>query len=171
MGELNPALHFAMDYEWWLKFMFLFRTKSIYVSPEKAAVFRIHGEAKTAASFPKFITEIATILYSLALQNTLTEYIPLLAKGFTINTSYTFKTGGIDRAITEKMIIYFLLKWCRLIYSEKDFMFAKEIVAKIPFHTFPLTAKEKNWLVQLSHPTKIKSWNLFRINRKLRELF
>lgn len=31
LKELNPMLHYSMDYEWWLRIMFLFGEKSIFV--------------------------------------------------------------------------------------------------------------------------------------------
>jgi len=171
-GKLNPHLHYCMDYEWWLKFMFIYGTSAIYVNEEKIAVFRMHAASKTSSSHIKFIDDIANILYAIALQVDLKEYTSLLAKGFLINEKYSFNINlkKIDQELIKKMVIYFSLKWGHLIYNKQHFNFAKEIIKTISAFNSNLSDKESVWLKQIERQVKYKSWSLLLFERKLTTL-
>lgn len=169
-GSLNVCLHYCMDYEWWLKFLFRFGVEAVYAKDEKVAVFRIHEESKTSSDIIKFDSDIATILNSLAERAGLNTYPRVLKEGFSISPRYTF-SGSIlkaDEQLIERMIVYFLLKKGHLIYQKNDFYFAKYMLKHINFNALPLDEKEEEWLQLIKRQTRVKNWLLFKVLRKLR---
>lgn len=169
----NVNLHYCMDYEWWLKCMFLYGTDAVYVNEDKIAVFRMHADSKTSQDHHKFVNDIANILYSIAFQVGLDSYASLLMNGFSIHKAYSFNLNicKTNRDKVEQMVMYFLLKWCRFIKNEEDFIFALKIMNTLDFSYLNLTAKEKGWLNELNTVVRFKSWNIYRVQRKIKWVF
>jgi hypothetical protein len=168
-GAASIHLHYCMDYEWWLKLMFLYGNTAIYSSSEPIAVFRMHTDSKTSQDHTKFVNDIANILHSVCEQLGLTECQELLKKGFTISPVYNFdvKVPLQQRELVKRMVIYFFLKWSRFITTKKQFYLAIEIESRIKQVNIELTEKEKKWFAELIKTVHFKNWTLFRIKRKI----
>lgn len=173
MGMLNPQLHYSMDYEWWLKCMFLFGKESIFTGSQPIATFRIHEDAKSSKGNDNFENDIATILYSIAVKSGLKKYSLLLSNGFDINKKYFFDCNEkyFDNNMIERMIIFFLLKHGRLVYNKKQYLFANKIMDSINFSSFNFSSQEQKWLDELKKNADAKNWTHFRLKRKLKHLF
>ena len=171
-GDLNLQLHYSMDYEWWLKFMFLFGNKSIFVSPETIASFRIHEEAKTSSGGSNFSNDIASILFSLCNQSENNKYSDLLNNIYPINKKYHFNCNKhtLDAKLIDRMVISFLLKWKHKVYSKDDFLSIKKIVKQVSFDEINLSDKEKKWHKEMTINASPSSWFEFRAKRKLHHL-
>lgn len=169
VGLLNSWLHYAMDYEWRLRFLFMFSENCMFVSEDKISVFRMHEESKTSKGNDNFVNDIANILWSLSEQVNLNPYSELFKSRFQICENYflNIPKNVIDKPLLEKMIIFFLLKWCRLIYTRRDFLFAKEILKQISFSKIKLTDVEQKWLSQMRKNALLPNWMAFKVNRKL----
>ena len=172
IGGVNTLLHYSMDYEWWLKFMFLYGNEHIFSSKEIIAAFRTHPEAKTSQGHDNFVNDMATMLYSLALKTGLEDLAKILLRAFAINEKYEFVLSGekFNTGIVERMVVCFLLKWRSSIYTKEDFLVAKVILNKINFQKYELSAKELHWLNVLKKSSRASSWVEFRAKRKLRHL-
>jgi hypothetical protein len=172
LANLNSQLHYAMDYEWWLKSMFLWGDDCVFIGEEVIASFRIHEGTKTSKGNADFVKDMASILYSLAVQANLKEYPRLLENAFEINKKYVFEIPpekwGVP--IIERMIVYFLLKWKSKVYTKNDFFSSKIIFEKIKFHTFILSEKELLWFHTMKKNSQPSSWFEFRAKRKLQHL-
>lgn len=173
IGMVNLRLHYSMDYEWWLKCMFLFGNECLFVSHEPVASFRIHDEAKTSEGDKKFVNDMANILHSLSAKANLHEYSALLEEIFEIDKLYNFSLPlkTTDSTIIERMVIYFLLKWKKNIYTKKDFLSVKIIINKIDFRKLNLSEKEIGWLREMRKNSQPSSWLQFRAKRKIRHIF
>jgi len=173
MGRLNPELHYSMDYEWWLKLMFLYGNRCIFTSTETIASFRVHKEAKTSKGNTNFMNDMAGMLYSLSGKARLQQYRDIFNAVFEINKKYDFDIfpENTDAGIVERMMVYFLLKWKSSIYTKKDFLSSKMILEKIKFQQFELTHQELLWLNTLKKNARVSSWLEFRAKRKIRHLF
>lgn len=169
--ELSKALHYTMDYELWLRFMFLFGKESIFVSPEKVAVFRLHDESKTKSGRVHFINDIASILHSLLLKNKRNRLAELFESRFVISSNYSssIQVPESKLGILDRMAVYFLLKWCRVIHNEKDFCFAKRMIREIDFSKHKLDTTEKEWLKLLRKDSR-GNWFLLRLRRKIKRM-
>lgn len=171
LQHLNTKLHYCMDYEWWLKFIILYGPSAIYASNDVFAVYRMHPESKTFTSYEKFIDDIATILHSILLQLNMKKYQELLERNFLINSTYSFNIAiSIDKALAERMIVYFCLKWGHLIYNKKNFLFAKDVLTTVDFSSIKRSGKENQWLNELKKQVRFKTWNMFRVERKFKWL-
>jgi glycosyltransferase involved in cell wall biosynthesis len=58
VGGLDPRLHYAMDYDLWVKIAARFEVRTI---PDRLAAFRFHDEAKTAAHADAFWPEVRRV--------------------------------------------------------------------------------------------------------------
>lgn len=171
-GQVNFLLHYSMDYEWWLKFMFLYGEKSIFSNGETIASFRIHEEAKTSQGNQNFVNDMAGILYSLCTKVKLEKYMNVLSEVFAVNKKYEFEipSDKIDTKTVEHMVIYFLLKWKANVYTKPDFLSAKLILKKIDFNGIDLTKKEKEWLGKMEENARPATWLQFRAKRKINHI-
>lgn len=168
LGNLDKRFHYAMDYEWWLRFLFQFGTEAVYTSSETIAVFRMHAESKTHHSHKRFIDEIATQIASLARKSDWPEYYELLQVRFSVDQSYVFPGLAIeDKVMIKRMAAYFLLKWSRRIENKKDFLFTKQLVSVIDKGNFQLNHDERQWLEQLHSISHIPNWFFYRAKQRL----
>jgi glycosyltransferase involved in cell wall biosynthesis len=167
-GEVNSLLHYSMDYEWWLKFMFLYGERGIFLSDEILASFRMHEEAKTSREGNNFSNDIANILASIAKGAGLEKYADILTQGYSINEKYFFNGNARseDKILVERMVIYFLLKWSRLVYTKKQHAFANQVLSRIDFGLFDLSERELGWLKELRRNSSPENWTQYKIKRK-----
>jgi glycosyltransferase involved in cell wall biosynthesis len=172
LGEVNSHLHYSMDYEWWLKCLFLYGNKSVFVSDEPIASFRIHSETKTSKGNSNFVNDMANILWSIANKVGLKKHTDLLEGIFCVNSLYEFSIPPekISSKSIERMVIYFLLKWKRNIYTKKDFIGAKNILKEINFEDFNLSDNEMQWVKEMQANSKPASWLQFRVKRKINHI-
>lgn len=66
MGPLNPAFHFVMDKEWWVKYLLLFGLSGVKKIDEVLVNYRLHEESKTVSQSEKFEEETSEFFFSLA---------------------------------------------------------------------------------------------------------
>lgn len=170
--EINPYLHYSMDYEWWLKQIFFFGCNSIYLGASHIATFRVHDEAKTSSGLNNFSNDIATILFSLCRQTQNDKYAALLAEVCSVNKKYHFDINehSIDGNLVERMTISFLLKWKHKVYSRNDFLTVKKITRNISINAAKLSEQEKTWHKEMLLNAKPVSWLEFRAKRKIHHL-
>lgn len=68
LGLLNKQLHFCMDLEWWLKYLFKYGANKISKIEDVLVNFREHGNSKTVSLSEKFI-EDKCLLYAGVIAN------------------------------------------------------------------------------------------------------
>ncbi len=173
IGGLNEFLHYSMDREWFLRFLFYYGTHAIHAGDENIAVFRIHNETKTSKGYDYFLNDVGNILFSLARQSGMHSYCELLKRGYRVDEKYIFNfdPGKEKNSLIEQMIVHFLLKWWRLIYTKKQFLFAIEMLDSISFSSISLTAEEQGWLDELRKNASSKNWFYFKLKRKIKYIF
>ena len=173
LGPLNNRLHYAMDYEWLIKFLFTYGARDILRSDVPVSVFRLHEDAKTSLGNERFADDIASMLHSISVAAGLRKYSGLLKKGFHIYPEYSFSLpkGHMDPAIAERMVVYFLLQHSHRVYKRSHYIFAKEMLEVISFADFTLSPEETGWLQLIKKNTGSPSWLLFRARRKLDHIF
>lgn len=62
LGPLNNKLHYCMDLEWWMKYLFLYKHSSIAFTTELLVNFREHNTSKTVAHSYKFVQDKCLLL-------------------------------------------------------------------------------------------------------------
>lgn len=173
IGMINSNLHYAMDYEWLIKFLFNFGEKAIFQSDFPVSVFRLHADAKTSQGEDNFVNDIANILFLLAKASGLEKYAALLSERYKMHPLYSCEISkdNIDPVKVERMLVYFLLQHSHLVFTRKQYLFAKKILSTISFSPFSLSKNEIHWLWELKKNTNASSWLTFRVKRKLRHIF
>lgn len=69
IGKLNDKLHYLMDMEWYLRFLFQYGQSKITEIDKVFALFRVHDESKTISLAEKFRFERDSLYYDLAIKN------------------------------------------------------------------------------------------------------
>jgi glycosyltransferase involved in cell wall biosynthesis len=89
-GGLNNKLHFIMDQEIWIKYLFTYGQSKIKILNEELAYFRYHADSKTSNN--EFLDEHINIYYSMAIRNGMTMHAEALKKiyGFNVENNYVF---------------------------------------------------------------------------------
>ena len=54
LGNISTDLHYAMDLELWLKYLLFYGKDKVFLSDQKTAFFRLHGNSKTISESEKF---------------------------------------------------------------------------------------------------------------------
>ncbi|HMR38824.1 MAG TPA: glycosyltransferase family 2 protein [Ignavibacteria bacterium] len=87
-GGLNNKLHFIMDQEMWIKYLFKYGQNKIRILNEELAYFRFHLGSKTSNN--DFMDEHINIYYSIAIKNGLTGHAEALKRiyGFKVEEDY-----------------------------------------------------------------------------------
>lgn len=129
MGLLDVRLHYLMDRDWWLKYLFLFGLEGIKEIPDVLVNFRLHNNSKTVSQLPKFQVEHDSFYYSLAKKSGLTLYSDVISAIFRINKSFELEQKHpYDKLLVEKALQYYCLKRADECYAENDRALAKNLL-------------------------------------------
>lgn len=171
MGYLSTKLHYIMDKEWWLKYLFNFGIENIVQTDTVLVNFRIHEQSKTMSGTANFYNDYATLLFSLAVERGLNQYADFLSSHYNVDRSYKFD-GVLPGADTIKaMLNFFLIHTCSLVFNETDFDYTREVLKEFSFDNDMLSAVEKDWLAHANNSVKTGSWLMFKLRRKWHHLF
>ena len=169
MGQLSTKLHFSMDKEWWIKFLFHFGCSKIRSTRKVLANFRVHVGSKTGQGSVGFWNNYGTVLHGLATIKKLHTLAGLLKEYFEIDTSYEFdmEIDDVPTPVIEQMIASYLLHKSYLISNQNEFGFAQKLNKTIDYSRFKLTGKQMEEYARFSEVLSSPSWTLFRLKRKL----
>lgn len=124
LGGVTPELHFCMDQEMFIKFLFRYGQERIFSSKRVMVNFRIHAEAKSWDMTP-FVRDTSSIFASVALQNSLEAYAGQFSKlnGTPHLKEYVFRldTPFPDKEFLERSFQYFLFAAGEHFYYEKKY--------------------------------------------------
>lgn len=84
MGGVDESLHYVMDIEWWIRYLWLFGQHKIFKTDEIIAIFRLHEESKSVSQQPRFKKEIDSIFYTLAKNYGIQQYADFLFTHFEV---------------------------------------------------------------------------------------
>ncbi|QHT70548.1 glycosyltransferase [Rhodocytophaga rosea] len=121
IGPLDTRLHYLMDRDWWIKFLFTYGLKGIVKTPEILVNFRLHDTSKTVSQGQQFQIEHDTFFYSLAKQFNLFHYVDIIKQTCQINEKFALQTvGTYDVDLVEKSLTYFLLRRANEFYAQNN---------------------------------------------------
>jgi glycosyltransferase involved in cell wall biosynthesis len=166
MGPLNESLHYSMDAEWLYKFFFLFKEENVLEDNTIIAHYLLHNNSKSGSQVAGFIKESDSIYRFFSKNKGLTSYVTLLELN-ELNKNYTFDENilaAVDKQLIERIVFYYLLRKSTKIFSEQDFVFAKQFLSlKEPNINFkPDEIRMMNFL---SRYVKNSSWLFFKLKR------
>lgn len=112
MGALNPAFHYVMDKEWWLRYLLHFGLAGIKKIDDILVNFRLHPDSKTVSQALKFEEETHQLYLQLAEHFELAEEAALIRSiGASIENpsslqGYTLQNKQLIRAALHYYLLY-----------------------------------------------------------------
>ena len=132
MGLLDTRLHYLMDRDWWLKYLFLFGLEGVKTISDVLINFRLHADSKTVSQSPKFQIEHDTFYFSLAKSLALNNYASLIKSLFQVNEDLTIELKyAYDRNLVEKSLHYYFLKRADETYAQNDKKRTQQLINNI----------------------------------------
>lgn len=135
---LNEKLHYTMDREWWMCYLYHFGLDSIAKIDDVLVNFRLHADSKTVSPSSKFDEEHNTLFYSLARASNTTSVADLIKDTNKINTSIQSEIEKwTDQELIQKSLNYHLLKRADEFYYADNLESAKLYISHV----------KQDWLV------------------------
>ncbi len=117
VGLLNEKLHYAMDREWWMRYLYHFGLDGIVKIENVLVNFRLHDQSKTISANEKFQIEHDTIFYLLSTRSQNKKIEQVIRSYLNIDYSIDSEVGTwTNQTIIEGSINYFLLKRAEELY-------------------------------------------------------
>ena len=168
MGILNEALHYVMDIDWLLKFLFIFGQEKIHEENDFiVANYRLHENSKTGSTSNRFTQEYFSLLYSIAIKKNMSNYTRLIEMK-QIEKNIDFPVGIIDKVndkIIEHLLFWHCLRISGMIYNKTDFLFAKKFIREIDFSEINLFEQELSYVDFLNRYVKGNLWCRYKLQR------
>jgi glycosyltransferase involved in cell wall biosynthesis len=165
---LNVSLHYLMDRELWLKYLLKYGINHIAVTNEVLVYFRMHQSSKSESQEEKFDDDYATILYHLAKHYNIHQIGELLANRFQLLKDYKHTLNTFpDKETIMDMLRFFLLKRGALVYTKKQFDFAKKAYSVLDVPNYKPFPEEGKGMDRIRSIAACKNWLHFKIKRKL----
>lgn len=118
IGLLDPQLHYCMDKELWLRYLFLYGMQGIVESDKLLVHFRIHGDSKTNNFQELFKAETDNIFKHLFLNKIESDKLSYFKDSETLHLSNIY---GENKSLNwEKMHSYFFLQNFLVAYAQDD---------------------------------------------------
>jgi len=170
LNGISTDLHYIMDREFWLKYLFKYGISQIETTEDTIANFRIHDSSKSVSIKGGFHEEYASLLIDLAEKMDLPELENLIQEKFEIGEVNQFEINGneVNKDDIQEMIISFLLRRASVINSLKDFQFAKKIVLYVKRRKLKMEPISNQYYKEAKEHVRLKSWFLFRLIRKIK---
>lgn len=118
LGGLNPAFHYIMDKEFWIRYLFYHGLQGIVKTDEVLVNFRVHKDSKTVSQKDGFKEEGINLFYSIAVENGLEKIARFFESNYNckkIELNYTYNFGDINKALN-----YFLYYQLAEAYASND---------------------------------------------------
>jgi len=171
-GGLNTKLHFIMDQELWIKYLFTHGQNRIKILNEELAFFRFHLDSKTSNN--NFMDEHINIYNCIALKNGMGSHSEALKKiyGFKVNNDYdlnfNFELKREYSDLAEKVINSLVFAESRKAYTSGD----KEILNLCLSVIEPeaLNKNQKNSYNKLKIKLKLLNLNLDKVIKLINKL-
>ncbi len=118
VNGVNPELHYSMDFELWLKYLFIYGLSGVKNNDKVIANFRIHGASKTYLSDNNFFNEwvkIFTSIKSIYNKSIEEQYSQLLG-----NYKFKIRSVSLDPEIVKEAVARFFYDALVFLYGERN---------------------------------------------------
>lgn len=172
IGGVDEALKYAMDYELWLQMLFRYGTDHLRTEPVHLAMFRMHEASKTDTASNAFVDEIAGVLYGLSMSTGQEDLARILMVGHDLpSTLRTIPANMADKERVTRMVVHFLLKWNRVVHSERRFNAMRMFLATDHVEHPWLTTAQHDRIKIIAEQVKVLGWWAFQAKRKWQHLW
>jgi glycosyltransferase involved in cell wall biosynthesis len=131
MGLLNTRLHYLMDREWWIKYLFGFGLAGVKQIPEVLVNFRLHHHSKTVSQSLGFQRDHDSMFYHLAKQYKLACYCELIEQATQIHSFPIEWPENLEPSLVAQVLNYYFLLRANEFYAQNEKRKAKEYLNNI----------------------------------------
>ncbi len=144
MGLLDTRLHYLMDRDWWIKYLFLFGLDNIVHIPDVLVNFRLHDQSKTISQQNLFQVDHDSLFFSLAHQHNLAMATVIkencsIDKGFEIQL-----VAEYNRSLVREVFDYYALLRGNEFYAKNDRDRANRLLRSVNLKTLA-SEEQKLW--------------------------
>lgn len=137
VGPLNNQLHYLMDREWWIRYLFEFGLEGIVKTNDILVNFRLHYTSKTVSMSPKFQEDHDAIFNFIATKFGFLEIAECIRAHCIINQDYCFfEINPIHTELVEASLNYYLLHRAHEFYYQGNKERTNAFLALISKHLF-----------------------------------
>lgn len=154
VGLLNEALHYCMDREWWIRYLYHFGFSGIVKTDHVLVNFRLHKSSKTTTSQVGFRKEHHSLFYQMGVVAQNQKACKMISSIIEVNQTIPTDISNWDnRELCAKSFNYYLLKSADEFYASDELYIAKEFLKEI----------KKQWLA----PADQKLFQSLKVKVKL----
>ncbi|MFY0651329.1 MAG: glycosyltransferase [Cyclobacteriaceae bacterium] len=119
VGPLNENLHYCMDREWWMRYLYKFGLSGIVESKECWVDFRIHDKSKTSTAESAFTSEHHSIFYKLGKKISDSTACDTMAEIFELDKDLNTQISDWENLpLCSDIFNYYLLKTTDQLYAQ-----------------------------------------------------
>ncbi len=128
MGNVDEKLHYIMDRDWWIKYLynFGFQKNCVQRTSEVLVNFRLHDKSKSVKDEKIFQVERDAYYHALALLNGDTKISDFLAKNEKFDTNYIIQNMEFSHPIfiryTHMALVYYIFARITEFYTARNFV-------------------------------------------------
>ena len=161
VGLLNEDLHYCMDREWWMRYLYTFGLGGFKKVNVVLVNFRIHGASKTQTAQVSFEKEHHSLYYQMGLVAGWKDATDFMHEKLDINSHLkTAISKWENKDLTAQSFNYYLLKSAEEFYAQSNWPLAKGFIR---FVQSDLLAREdqklyKKLVLRLRMPLSLIRW-------------
>ena len=167
IGSVNPALHYVMDKEWWVRYLLAFGLSGIRKIDEVLVNFRLHESSKTISQSGGFEAETDALYFNLAQQMGFEKEaaaIQTVTDGLKENYPLTFQQPKVDKESVLAALHYYLLYKADLFYYRHQRKLSKLCLQSINKQL--LKEEDRQLFNKLRFRNKVLPTSLVKLLRK-----
>lgn len=127
IGGVNQNLHYVMDKELWMRYLFHFGLDGVKEVDDQLVAFRLHETSKTSTRQLDFEAETNALFYQIATDLDLVDLAVEIAKMGLPKQSIVSNFNNINDKLCYQSLHYFLLYQYERYYAENQFEKAKSL--------------------------------------------
>ncbi len=143
LGGVNEQMHYLMDREWWIRYLFAFGIEGIVQTERIIVNFRLHEDSKTVSQSPAFQIDHDTFFVELAKRYGRMEIVDFLQANFKTRSNYTLPDVETSKS-APSFIDYYLVRKADEAYFAGNVDLARRILTLINTTTLDHEAKKLN---------------------------
>ncbi len=167
MGLLDARLHYLMDRDWWVKYLFHFGLENIIKTEKVLVNFRLHEASKTVSQKSGFQQESFAYYASLAQMHGFEEYANFLQSTHSLSEEYQISNLPLqDSKLVAQALHYYLLLRADEAYFQDKYALSKAYLAQLDSSL--LTPEDQALYQKLQWRIRFLPQGLVRLIRELK---
>ena len=143
IGYLRQDLHYLMDRDLWIRFLFNYGLKGIKKIDDKLINFRLHSNSKTVSQLEQFQVDHDSFFYAMARQYSLNEQAAIIASFCEVHKIYQLEIPlSVDVKDIHFILNYYFLRRAEEFYASNERDKARSCLTQVNVHHLPATERK-----------------------------